>query len=297
MFGSYILDIAIGLVFVYMLLSLLCSTINEQVIARIFSLRANTLEAGIQNMLNGRVDLTKEVYNNPLIQGLSRRRSPKLNALIQKLLRITPSEDPHKPSYIPSNLIAQAVMALSVVQVSKSNPAIPEALASLLQKANGNPQKELDYIEQWYDDTMDRVSGWYTRNVQLIIFFLGLAIVVILNVDTIAIITNISNDSVIRASLVSAVQGSAVSATNANSPTLQKAFEQIQPVIGWSSSNLPTNFYGWFLKIVGLLATTFAISLGAPFWFDLLNKFMSFRSSGPPAQSNADTGPSTVPKA
>ena len=30
MFGSYILDIAIGLVFVYMLLSLLCSTINER---------------------------------------------------------------------------------------------------------------------------------------------------------------------------------------------------------------------------------------------------------------------------
>ncbi|TMC39323.1 MAG: hypothetical protein E6J31_09295, partial [Chloroflexi bacterium] len=37
----------------------------------------------------------------------------------------------------------------------------------------------------------------------------------------------------------------------------------------------------------GLLATTFAVSLGAPFWFDLLNKFMAFRSSGTPPQSNA----------
>ncbi|MGZ3624434.1 MAG: hypothetical protein ACXVDN_24195 [Ktedonobacteraceae bacterium] len=290
MFGSYILDVAIGLVFVYMLLSLLCSTINEQVITRILSLRAKTLEAGIQNMLaDPQGTLTKQVYDNPLIKGLSQ------NAF---------SENPRKPSYIPSNLFAQAVVALDVVQAYKSNTvsqnsAIPQALASLLQKANGNPQKELEYIENWYDDTMDRVSGWYKRNVQLIIFILGLVIVVGLNVDTIAIITNISNDSVIRAGLISAVQGSAASPPQIGElPKLQQVFEQIQPVIGWSASTLPTNWSSWFLKIVGLLATTFAISLGAPFWFDLLNKFMSFRSSGPPAQASSSTAvPPSAPPA
>jgi hypothetical protein len=73
MFGSYILDVAIGLVFVYMLLSLLCSTINEQVITRILSLRAKTLEAGITNMLadpQGK-ELVNQLYENPLIKGLS----------------------------------------------------------------------------------------------------------------------------------------------------------------------------------------------------------------------------------
>ncbi len=289
MFGSYILDVAIGLVFVYMLLSLLCSTINEQVITRILSLRAKTLEAGIQNMLaDPEGTLTKQVYDNPFIQGLSQK---------------TLLGNRRQPSYIPSNLFAQAVMATDVVQAYKSNnasqnSAIPKALESLFQKANGNPQKELEYIEHWYDDTMDRVSGWYTRNVQLIIFFLGLAIVVALNVDTIAIISNISNDSVIRAGLVSAVQGSAASPPQIGElPKLQQVFEQIQPVIGWSNTTLPTNWSSWFLKIVGLLATTFAISLGAPFWFDLLNKFMSFRSSGPPAQtsSSAAVPPSGPP--
>ncbi|MGZ6385864.1 MAG: hypothetical protein ACXWOL_10560, partial [Ktedonobacteraceae bacterium] len=228
-------------------------------------------------------------YDNPLIKGLSQ------NAF---------SENPRKPSYIPSNLFAQAVVALDVVQAYKSNTvsqnsAIPQALASLLQKANGNPQKELEYIENWYDDTMDRVSGWYKRNVQLIIFILGLVIVVGLNVDTIAIITNISNDSVIRAGLISAVQGSAASPPQIGElPKLQQVFEQIQPVIGWSASTLPTNWSSWFLKIVGLLATTFAISLGAPFWFDLLNKFMSFRSSGPPAQASSSTAvPPSAPPA
>ncbi|MGZ3628336.1 MAG: hypothetical protein ACXVDN_11775 [Ktedonobacteraceae bacterium] len=289
MFGSYILDIAIGLVFVYMLLSLLCSTINEQVITRILSLRAKTLEAGIQSMLDGNADLTKEVYANSLIQGLS---------------QTTHSGKTRNPSYIPSNIFAQAVLALDVVQTytnksDKQNSLIPSALALLIQKANGDPKKELDYIEQWYDDTMDRVSGWYKRNVQLIIFILGFIIVVGLNVDTIAIITNISNDSIIRAGLVSAVQGSASSPSQIGElPKLQQAFEQIQPVIGWSASTLPTNFWGWVLKIVGLLATLFAISLGAPFWFDLLNKFISFRSSGPPAQTSSSTAvPPSAPPA
>ena len=36
----------------------------------------------------------------------------------------------------------------------------------------------------------------------------------------------------------------------------------------------------WIVKIFGLLMTGFAISLGAPFWFDMLNKVISIRSAG-----------------
>jgi hypothetical protein len=36
-------------------------------------------------------------------------------------------------------------------------------------------------------------------------------------------------------------------------------------------------FTGW--TILGWLITAFAISLGAPFWFDLLNKLMQVRNS------------------
>ncbi len=279
MFGSYVLEVAIGLVFVYMLVSLLCSTINEQVIARFLNLRAKTLEDGIKNMLadpqgNG---LAKQLYENPLIKGLSQNAA---------------SGKPREPSYIPADIFAQAL--IDVLQAYKVNPAtanslLPEALELLGEKTNIDPAKEQAKIEKWYDDTMDRVSGWYKRRVQLIIFVLGLLIVVGLNIDTLSIITTISNDTVIRSALVSSVQGS----SNAGLPIIQKGFEQIQPVIGWSTSNLPANFWAWALKIVGLLATTFAVSLGAPFWFDLLNKFMAFRSSGPPPQSNA--GPPAPP--
>jgi hypothetical protein len=50
MFGSEILDTAIGLVFIYSLLSLTCSVLTE-FIARLFNLRGATLKQAIRQML------------------------------------------------------------------------------------------------------------------------------------------------------------------------------------------------------------------------------------------------------
>ena len=183
MFGSNVLEVAIGLVFVYLLLSLLCSTINEQVIARFFALRAKTLEEGITNMLansQGK-ELVNQLYENPLIKGLSQNAA---------------SNKPRKPSYIPADTFAVALMNTKVVQAYKNNPdaannSIPEALELLINNTKNDPTKVLATIEAWYNETMDRVSGWYKRRVQLIIFALGLVIAVGLNVDTISIITTL----------------------------------------------------------------------------------------------------------
>lgn len=280
MFGSNVLEVAIGLIFVYILLSLLCSTINEQVFAPFFALRAKTLEAGIQNML-ANPEVVRQLYDHPLIKALSQYAT---------------SSKPRKPSYIPADLFALALT--DVIQSYKINPTatnstVSEVLLSLIKKANGNPAQELASIEKWYNDTMDRVSGWYKRKVQLIIFALGLVIVVGLNIDTISIITRLSNDTVARAVIVSAAQGA--NNTQIDTEMLQKNIAKVQPVIdlGWASSPLPADFRGWVLKIVGLLATTFAISLGAPFWFDLLNKFMTLRSSGPPPPTSTSSDRST----
>jgi hypothetical protein len=288
MFGSNILEVAIGIVFVYLLLSLLCTTINEQVITRILALRARTLEDGIKNMLAHPQmgdALVQQVYDNPLIKGLSQNAA---------------SNKPRKPSYIPADLFAVAVMGSNLVQSYKNNPDavdsnMPAALALIIQKANNDAVKELAGIEKWFNDTMERVSGWYKRRVQLIIFLLGLVIIVGLNVDTISLITNLSNNTVIRSTIVAAAQGPAATQANANLPTLVNDIKQIQPVIGWSSSTLPADIWGWILKIVGLLATTFAVSLGAPFWFDVLNKFIAFRASGPPPQPSPGSAGPTIP--
>ena len=277
MFGSNVLEIAIGLMFVYSFLSLLCSTINEQVIARISALRAKTLEDGIKTMLktisndSTGQELTKKFYANPLIQSLAKGVS--------------------KPSYISSRTFALALK--DVLTVSQIDPSTIPALKAVPDQIKSDAQQELVGIENWYNDTMDRVSGWYKRKAELIILLLGLAITASLNVDTISIATSLSNSSALRATIVSAAQGSANTQTSANLTTLQKSIEQIQPVIGWSPSTLPATIWGWLLKIAGLLATTFAISLGAPFWFDLLNKMMMFRSSGILPTKNPSTSGST----
>ena len=48
--------------------------------------------------------------------------------------------------------------------------------------------------------------------------------------------------------------------------------------LGWRA--LPASPGAWLLKVLGLLATAFAMSFGAPFWFDLLNKLVRMRSAG-----------------
>jgi hypothetical protein len=48
--------------------------------------------------------------------------------------------------------------------------------------------------------------------------------------------------------------------------------------LGWRSS--PGSITAWASKIAGLLFTTIALSLGAPFWFDLLSRFVGVGSSG-----------------
>jgi hypothetical protein len=43
---------------------------------------------------------------------------------------------------------------------------------------------------------------------------------------------------------------------------------------------MPADGGEWIMKILGLLGTAVAVSLGAPVWFDILNKFVGFRASG-----------------
>jgi hypothetical protein len=49
----------------------------------------------------------------------------------------------------------------------------------------------------------------------------------------------------------------------------------------------------FWTKILGILLTAIAASLGAPFWFDLLNRFVSIRSTGK-APEERPKGPKEV---
>ena len=71
MFGSTILEVAIGLLFVYLLLSLLCSAVGEYIEAK-FNNRAKYLKEGITLLLNdtagGGIDLASQLYAHGLVR-------------------------------------------------------------------------------------------------------------------------------------------------------------------------------------------------------------------------------------
>src|SRR6266700_228292 len=113
MFGSVVLEVAIGLTLVYLLFSLICSAINE-FIARLLKWRSKTLEDGIKSMLEGLTDaegksVANRIYDTPLIRGL-----------IGKGKALTKTD--LKPTYIPSRTFALALLDI-VAPSQKDRPA------------------------------------------------------------------------------------------------------------------------------------------------------------------------------
>ena len=72
MFGSVILDVGLGVIFIYLLMSVVCSSINE-VIAWVFGWRSKTLKMGIQQLLSDPAipELAGKIYSHPLVKTLS----------------------------------------------------------------------------------------------------------------------------------------------------------------------------------------------------------------------------------
>jgi len=307
MFGSSVLDVAVGMVFVYLLLSLACSAAKEGLEA-LMKKRAIDLERGIRELLNDHTGtgLAKKLYEHPLIDSLFRGTYDQ-----QKGGRFWTD----LPSYIPAGNFALALMAV----VSKSppaanqpapalpllregidgleNPQVKQALLTLVGAAGDNLAQARANVEAWFNSSMDRVAGWYKRWTQAVIFCLGLLLVAFLNADTIAIGHSLVRDPSVRQTLVGAAQESAKSRPQESEDEarrrLTKNVEQIQQwgmPIGWDPKDSRTwpgkDGWGWVMKGVGLLLTALAISLGAPFWFDVLNKFMVVRSTVKPEEKS-----------
>ena len=364
MFGSSIIDIAIGLAFIYLLLSLIVSAANE-IIERYARKRAKDLEQGIREMLRDD-DLVEQLYKHPLVYSLYAK--------------------PYKPggrnlpSYIPARNFALALMDLAApggatgatgmsstsaitVDMSKMRAAVasasmPEdvqkAMLTFMDAGLNNPAKVRENIENWFDSSMDRVSGWYKRRSQLIVLIIGAVLAVLLNVDSIAMVRSLSTDGAMRNSLVAAAQeyaksnptptsalpaasstptprasrplatsspgaaanpaGTSLSpaTTSTVSPSqapgqcetpecrVKRNLDEIKKLglpIGWTRemSNPPdprqlygVSWQGWLVRMIGWFITALALSLGAPFWFDLLNKFIVVRSTVKPKEKSPE---------
>lgn len=293
MFNSTALEVVIGLVFLYWLVSVMCSTLNEMV-SWIFSLRAKTLEEGLRSLLGDgpeAEELRKALYEHPLIGALETRlgRPTFLSARVfsAALLDHLCPMDPAAPN---------ALETLNASIDKLKTERLKGALQCLLRNAQGDLTRARASLEAFYDERMARVSGWYKHKSQVIILAWAVVLTAALNADTVMIANILSRNGVVREAIVAqAAERTRRGETNPAPATGNERIAQVRAlnadvqsiqVLGWEGSDasspnaMPSGFWGWVSKLLGLSLTIVAAMLGAPFWFDLLSKFVNLRSTG-----------------
>jgi len=255
----------------------------------------NLLQEAYGDEIGGVTDL---FYRHPLIKVLAQRGK--------------------RPSYLPGRTFAVAVIdmvaggrseaARSAAGLAEAVKNMPEgdlkgALNAILQDAGNDIGKARRGLELWFDDAMQRVSGWYKRKTHAMVVVLAAVITLFTNADTIRMANMLWASPALRAELVAQAEVATIEGEGA--PADRRALE---PLIGWQTDfqklgeawNQPeadrrAAFGNWLAALVadhfsGWLLTTIAVSLGAPFWFDILKKVVNLRSSGKaPEQAQTKT--------
>lgn len=314
-----VIDVAIGLIVMFIMLSIVCSAIQEA-IATFTNMRAKFLEKGLREMLDaqtatkvdealpGDAKKASKIKTGDLTKTRSYVDSRQFSlVLLDALIPETPQESPLSTAAITAE---QSPMLKPLVRVLKGTQAdIATARAE---------------IEAWFDASMDRVSGWYKRRVQIILLVIALAVAGITNADSFQVAKQLWSDPALRASLVAksnqilqSGQPPTVAAGNGQTASAAAPVDACPPKsdpqtcvkdkfqavatgfadvkdldlpLGWTDANTPDKAKEWPGKVLGLVLTALALSLGAPFWFDVLGKVSRLRAAGAkPAGSDTNT--------
>jgi hypothetical protein len=342
MLGSQILDVALGVIFVFLIASLLATAVREAIESKMKS-RAVYLEKGIRELLGDKDGgrMVKAFYEHPLIYslykgGYEEKDSRRVGGAL--------------PTYIPSKNFADAIIDLAIrgpipseyaaaqltpdmsvtalrQNVSRlENPFLIRAVLIASDHADNDLAKVGENLQTWFDSSMERVSGWYKRTTHFWLFGIGLVLAIGLNVNTFRIADGLWRDKTLRETLVTRATAIAQDTTyqhalrdsSSRSADLKKTLGDLQALtlpIGWSDTAKREAAGNWragggsfalyaLLALFGYILTALAVTLGAPFWFDSLNKFMVIRSTVKPHEKSPEedskdpqekaAGPTTV---
>jgi len=378
MFGLALLDIAVGLVLIFIVLSIICSSIQEA-FAALAGLRARNLRRAIELLLpdapgpdNRPIALShRTVLGHGLIGAVfggpesSRSWFGRLWNRLKDLMRgcrpgtaassyIVPSTfaavvvailQQNRDQIVSRDHLIHAINATTGKVVStgdaetsrvnapsssakatedRSLKGITNALIAIAWRADRTPvdgQGLLTRFEaelaSWFETTMQRISGWYTRQVRLFMATIALVVVVVLNVDIVRIASVLAADEQLRIELNSCAdealrtrdndgaQGSDDPANDGETiaqvetvTLCPETYSQLGDLIGALPLGWPTDeptedtvdgtvaapsgwSWHWIGHIPGWLLAIAAIMLGGPFWFDFLGKVSRLRGTGP----------------
>jgi len=335
MFGSELLEVAIGLVLIYLSISLVCSGLNE-LFAKIFGLRAKTLEEGLLKMFKD-PKLVEALLNHPLIkesgqsgtwQKVSRTSAPGGASNLDKTSREADTAPDNTPVInIPRQHFVPALAdilknrgAKGLIRDIEFDPIkdILARAAGKVEKVKGDAENYIESerarIEAWFDGEMAKLSAWYKKKSQQIILVVSILLCGFLNVDTIFIgktlyldnsmreaIVQVATDKVAQPLPIDDGQPAIATVDTASQPAasdnsrsiaeikkvIEEELESVALPLGWNFYTgqdspwgaLPGAFWSWVWKFIGILLTVMAVTLGAPFWYDILKKMIELSSS------------------
>ncbi|MEH2329701.1 hypothetical protein [Nostoc sp.] len=187
------------------------------------------------------------------------------------------------PDEVPNNLIK----SLSVI-AQRSRIKIGDLTEEVNQFKNE--------VETWFDRSMDRASGVYKRNAKGVAILIGISVAFLTNTDTFHLVKRLSEDSVIRSTITQSASSQRIDYINneAARKNIEKLLGNASIPIGWQNINQQFELLDTtksnrvyirisqvFKLICGWIVSGFAIAMGAPFWFDILNKVINVRNAGP----------------
>ena len=219
--------------------------------------------------------------------------------------------------------ITQALKdAAQVLAQHHETEKLGKPLLAMIHAAGDDADKLRQSVEDWYNSGMDRVSGWYKHHTQKVLLCIGIVMAVTLNADSIAIVRQLSKDPTLRQVMVAAAQtatnpsttgttstpgatstpsGTETASSDASQSASSDAFKKQLTNANTAFANIhnlgvplgypmgfPHTAPAFFEAVLGWALTAIAISLGAPFWFDLLNKIMVIRSTVKPREKSMD---------
>lgn len=269
-----VLEVAIGLVMAWLIVSVATSQIQEFV-AELFGLRSRFLKNQIKGMFGGDEKTVQDLYSHGLIHSLE----------TTSFLGIK-----RKPAAIPGDIFAKAAVDL-FLNIPETNDRKPlhQAIRTLspnvdpgAMEAVGKLEEYRRNVQEWFDAAMARASDVYRRNIAVTAFLIGVALAYFFNVDTVYITRTLWVQPTMRQAIV-AQAGNLNPGDEAGINNTIAKINSLSLPVGWSEASSPQTREDWYIKYLGWFLTGLAASQGSPFWFDILRKLVGWKSQTAPA--------------